>query len=607
MNRGLVGALALGLSVVFGCGKTNAPEHDNTGGNGPRGGETAMTDAGEGNGASPSNGGAGGVAGKGGSGGKLPDDGDIPPAVATNKLDLLVMVDNSRNTLEKQRYLADAVGWLLAADGAGVAATDIHVGFVTSSLGSHGAQGAKDVCVTVDDNDHAHLLATLRNTPSYQNSGFLAWGPSSQSDRALLVSQVQPSIDAATEHGCGYEASLEAWYRFLVEPDPYESVVVPGGDSRSVGMGTDATLLAQRQAFLRPDSVLAIVVMSDENDCSIQDQGYGWLIARSAAMYRSTSACKNPNDPCCQSCGEAAANDGCPAIASDSECMKGPSLAAEEDSLNVRCWDQKRRFGFDLLYPIQRYTDGLTRQFVFDRNGQVQRNPLFAGEGAARRHPSQVILAGIVGVPWQDLADADSLMGPALTNLTAAGLRSEKRWQLMLGDPSASPPVPPTDPFMLETTTDRSTLAIAQQHPITGFSLVSSSSTNPRANPINGHETADVSHNGLQTACAFPLKTPVSCDQAALDADIGCLCFDDDIPRNSALCQSPQGGPAGTMQYMTDVFPGGRHLQLLESLGDGAVVGSACPKIFEDQARADYGYRPVMKGLADRINGALAP
>ena len=29
---------------------------------------------------------------------------------------------------------------------------------------------------------------------------------------------------AAGENGCGYEASLEAWYRFLVDPEPPSAV-----------------------------------------------------------------------------------------------------------------------------------------------------------------------------------------------------------------------------------------------------------------------------------------------------------------------------------------------------------------------------------------------
>jgi hypothetical protein len=538
----------------------------------------------------------------------LPPDGEIPPAIATSKLDLLLMVDNSMHTLEKQRYLADGVKWLLDPAGAGLDATDIHVAVITSSLGAHGAQGAKDVCVAAEDNDRAHLLGTLRSGVStFQNSGFLAWGPA-QPDRAQLLAQVEPLIESAGEHGCGYEASLEAWYRFLIEPEPYEQVIVEGGSSTVTQLGVDEELLAQRAAFLRPDSVLAIVMMSDENDCSIQDQGYGWLLTRAAPMYRSTSACANPNDPCCQSCGEAQAKEGCPQIAADAECAKGATFTdTAEDSLNLRCWDQKRRFGFDLLYPITRYTEGLTRQRVFDRDGQVKVNPIFAGDGA-RRHPSQVIFTGIVGVPWQDVADDASLSNGKLTNLTAAELAKAGRWQLMLGDPTASPPVLPTDPFMVETTAERWNLpGVSGQHPLTGFVVAPSDSPTPQATPINGHEAVE-SGSVLQTACIFPLVEPKVCDDAALQSNMGCLCFAEDLARNNAACQPPAGGAAGIIQHATDAYPGLRHLQLMKSLGERAVVGSVCPKVLTlDTFAEDYGYRPVMRGLAERINTALEP
>src|SRR4029078_5868264 len=114
------------------------------------------------------------------------------------------------------------------------------------------------------------------------------------------------------------------------------------------------------------------------NDCSIQDAGYGWLISSTKPSFRSTSQClANPNDKCCQSCGESAANPGCPAIGSDAECAKGMQLAQANDDLNLRCWDQKRRFGFDLLYPTSRYSEALRSPVVTQRSdGTLVANPL---------------------------------------------------------------------------------------------------------------------------------------------------------------------------------------------------------------------------------------
>ena len=51
------------------------------------------------------------------------------------------------------------------------------------------------------------------------------------------------------QHGCGYEASLEAVYRFLVDSDPYDAIRVDkivDGIGIAVLEGTDRALLQQR-------------------------------------------------------------------------------------------------------------------------------------------------------------------------------------------------------------------------------------------------------------------------------------------------------------------------------------------------------------------------
>ena len=475
---------------------------------------------------------------------------------AVDKIDLLFMIDNSISMADKQAILAEAVPLLVERlitpicvracakadnctpaqekDGIPVGGSapncpagsspefnpikDIHVGVVTSSLGSHGASGGKsDVCQLASDDDHAHLLGDIRKagdpsaTPPvpalqpYDANGFLKWdttkpakyNPPGESDGAAFSTKFTNMVRSSGEHGCGYEASLEAWYRFLIDPEPPAGIVV-GADGRA-GPATDpnglplldGTVLAQRAAFLRPDSLVAIVMLSDENDCSIQDVGYGYLVAKAAPMYRSSSQClANPNDKCCQSCGETATRSGCPAIGSDSECVKGKSLADGTDDLNLRCWQQKRRFGFDLLYPTRRYSDGLSQSVVQVRSGEFVQNPLYdPPSGKVPRERGLVFLAGIIGVPWQDIADADSLQAPnSLRYLTAAEIEAQGRWPVILGtpnneDPNGAAPILPTDPLMVETPEDRTTLGLGV-NPVTMDPLVASTSTNPRANPI---------------------------------------------------------------------------------------------------------------------------
>ena len=556
-----------------------------------------------------------------------------------NKLDLLMMIDNSISMADKQELLADAMQHLverlvlprcLGTDGeptgqqasaAGLCPAgslpeffpfaDIHAAVITSSLGAHGATERGDVCISVEDDDHARLLGSIRpGLPNWNNKGFLAWDPDQSltppgmNVAAEFAAGLSETVEAAGDLGCGYEAPLEAWYRFLVYPEPPAAVVLDPVTNRSAPQGISAEVLAERAAFLRSDSVLAIVMLSDENDCSILDDGYGWLVARSNKMFRSTSQClSNPNDACCQSCGEAVAKQGCPAIQNDSECAKGKTFGVGEDDLNLRCFEQKRRFGFDLLHPVERYITGLTALEVPRRSDDaLVPNPIYASRnGAPPRSPEQVLLLGIVGVPWQDVADAKSLTGAGLKFLGEAGTLSEERWDMILGDPSADPPVRPSDPFMFETPVDRTTVpGLPMTNPVIPTeSVVSSSSTNPRANAINGHESANIGERDLQYACTFQLATPITCD-AALGGGGACDCFEEDGNFNRSLCQPPGGGPTGITQYFGKAYPGLRELQVLKAVGAHGIVTSACPKI-SDTSSDSYGYRPAMDALAGRV------
>ncbi|MEO6602915.1 MAG: hypothetical protein ABIQ16_23725 [Polyangiaceae bacterium] len=591
---------------------------------------------------------------------------------AVDKIDLLFMIDNSVSMADKQEILKSAVPLLVSrlvtpicldANGAPIpgakagddgkcaqgsaefsAIGDIHIGIVSSSLGAHG--GA--VCATAvsaDDHldDKAHLIPSVRmGVASYQDKGFLAWDhsgkankPAGENNATALNTAFANMIAAVGEHGCGYEASLESWYRFLVDPEPPESVTLVGqttvrssaittangqvsidpATGKPMCTGCHTTLLAQRAAFLRPDSLVAIVMLSDENDCSIRDDGVGWFVGAQARMPLSTKICEtDPNNQCCRSCAQKEDKGppaGCAALSADDTCKTKPAgqsyatWDALHDSLNLRCYNQHQRFGFDLLYETGRYVNGLTSKVLTLQSNPKATitNPLYdnAGSDKAPRDASLVFLAGIVGVPWQDIADDASLAGPGLNYLTAKELLEQGRWDQLLGTPSASPVVPPLDPFMRETTEVRS-----GTNTIANVAIVPASSMNPKANVINGHEQNIPDFADLQYACIFP-KTPKVC----MAGDSACDCSPDKmgnadavVAANSPLCQPTGGGPAGTTQSAAKAYPGARELTVLKDFGNNAIVASICPKI-TDTANADYGYNPAVGAIIARLKDAL--
>jgi hypothetical protein len=271
----------------------------------------------------------------------------------------------------------------------------------------------------------------------------------------------------------------------------------------------------------------------------------------------------------------------------------GYSLTLEEDNLNLRCFDQKRRFGFDLLYPLERYVNGLSAQEVPNRTGELVPNFLFTPRGdRPGRHPSRVILAGAIGVPWQDLSDEESWTGDGLRLLSPAELEDEGRWSVILGDPAHN--VLPEDPLMIGSVAPRTGV-----HPLLGIPVGAHTSEDPQENPINGHEQFPTKNDDLQYACIFPLSEPRDCSDP--NESNACDCNPEDLERNRPLCQPPGGGEAGTTQHFAKAYPGTRHLELLKAMGERAIVSSVCPKVVAgDRIEPAYGYNPLSSSILER-------
>jgi hypothetical protein len=575
-----------------------------------------------------------------------------------NKIDLLLMIDNSRSMADKQQILADAVPDLVKGlvnpkcvdpnDVTRVAPTqptdplkncevgfkrefdpvlDIHIGIITSSLGGHGADACpiKDpVCPSgsnPSNNDAGHLVtrkdpcAPDQRIPTYKDKGFLAWDPKQQlmppgekniGDASMagsgIVSTLRDMVLGTGQVGCGYEAQHESWYRFLIDPEPYKDVTIQAG--RGVPTGTDADILAQRADFLRPSSLLAIIMLTDENDCSIKESGTSYLAAQQGDLTdptleyhlpRPRAVCAtDPNDPCCKSCGSDPGT--CPP---DPTC--GPPvlpLSEQEDDSNLRCFDQKRRFGLDFLYPIDRYTNGLTQPKVPKRDGTLVPNPIFSDlnpndNDSHIRNRGLVVIAGIVGVPWQLIARKNKDGNPDLVS----GLNFEKKaiggfktfeeltvkesdgtstWEKILGDPDKY--VNPTDPHMIETPEVRKGLSTTA------------------TDPFNGHEYTILEKDDLQYACIFDLPVKRDCSKNSCDCDA------------KAAPDNPLCDPiVKTDQIKAKSYPGLRELALLKSVGPQGIVASVCPAQVDKPDQLDYGYRPAISAIMNRLKSDIGP
>jgi hypothetical protein len=564
-----------------------------------------------------------------------------PAGVKISKVDLLFMIDNSSSMADKQTILSTAIPDLVdrlvepkcidpltgiplgsAINGlcslgelSFAPVSDIHIGVISSSLGGHGADGvcsdANDMRTDPHNDDRGHLVTRgVGGTivPTFNNKGFLFYNPSVSgafNHGAAVAAPFQDLVAGMGQHGCGYEASLESVYRFLVDPDPYDKIAIDrsvGGFGMAVLQGTDNALLQQRADFLRPDSLVSVVLLTDENDCSVVDGGQGFypLIPFVTGTGRSvlkpgTSVCvTNPNDKCCFNCGQQSAPAECPPPETDPACQDG-ELRTVQDQPNLRCFNQKQRYGVDFLYPVQRYVDGFTSPIVPNRKGESVKNPLFSdltcatGAGCASlRDPSLVFVTGIVGVPWQDIAVNPGDLGAGLK--TGKQLREENVWATIVGDPlNPSGPVAPRDAHMIESIKPRAGLAGPE--------------SGPGADPIHGHEWDPSNEVGrpngdLQYACTFDLSAPATCTPD------DCDCFTNVAEVKKPICQDEQGAYT-FVQRQSKAYPGTRILQVLQGLGEQAIVGSICPAQTTDRTRPDFGYAPVVNGLMQRLRYPL--
>ena len=626
-----------------------------------------------------------------------------------DKLDILFDIDNSASMGDKQSFLAAAVpdlinrlvnpncvdmnGANLGASNNGQCTTgtlefqpvhDMHLGIVTSALGSRLSDATNGVCdpttpatapngpfinINAHNDDQAHLIArSLSLTPaaapttategsvanavaaSYAPApgGFLWWYPGTappaspvpaENSTTSLNADFTQLVGGSGIFGCGIESQLESWYRFLVQPDPYGNLALDG-NGHAQWANLDAEILKERKDFLRPDSLVAVIVLSDENDSEIDVRSLGgqayFFMRPSWDPFKGTSACtsKGPADSNCGTCGNMA-NSG------DSNCQGGgtypkSNLSSWGYDMNLRHVHMKAKYGLDPQYPTWRYANGLTSLAVPDRRGEYGTdnngsqttnyvghnnctNPLFAAAlpdpatantadalcnlQLGPRTPKLVFYAIIGGVPNQllhfdpmspgnsVLSDADwkRILGNGQSQFTSATAMQ----QLLSSNPGAYYDYNGIDPHMIEDYQDRTA-------PNPGYNfttdasktaaLASASTAPANPDPINGREWVTD-----KQSCTDGPQGP-DCHVLQVDRQYACT-FPLATPRdctqtgnqNSCDCPTKTGGltpqqlpplcnpNTPTQQVGAKAYPTIRELQVARMLGGNGIVSSLCP------------------------------
>ncbi len=563
---------------------------------------------------------------------------------------------------------------------------DMHIGIVSSSLGGG---GSPDVCVVQNGDpthtdDKGHLInRTVANNadgppinnakPTDGNGGnFLAWLPASDPKNAgktppnvtpysdgqetQLITDFKSLVQGVQEHGCGLEAQLESWYRFLIQPDPYDSIELSSDNPPKASLtGVDATLLKMRHDFLRPDSLVAIIQLTDEEDSWTDPLwlgGYGWTSRTNAfpggpgsgAGPRGTSECDQPedinnpttwgpNNPDCSSCAfpgstkpvsgtQIGADPNCKACAGgETTCpSKGwytPASSsvpiAAADGLNVRYGSQymRTRYGFDNQHDVQRYVDGLSLPTAPDRDHEVHQpnpysttqrnctNPLFAAQLPDGSDTSASTLCNLAaGSRTPDLVFYALIGGVTRTLVEDANGNfkmdlSSDDWTRIVGKDPAHYIFDGIDPHMIESPSPRPGLPA----PGTTYGLGS--------DPDNGREYNTLTSSAgidLQYACTFDLPSPKDCTAAANQNACDCTGTAATAADGPPLCSTT----TRTTQIKGKAYPTIRELRVAKGLGAQSVVASLCAKDVTSAVTAPtYGYNPAMQGIVNRLKGSL--
>jgi hypothetical protein len=397
-------------------------------------------------------------------------------------------------------------------------------------------------------------------------------------------------------------------------------------EDRTVALvGVDKTLLQQRHDFLRPDSLVAVIMVTDENDSALDPLALGGQASlffdSSFKPKRGSDACKT--SPASEECRSCVPNSSGPLPAG---CEGAVSVPAAEIHPNLRPIRMRERFGVNPQFPLERYIRGFLSTTVPNRNEEHPvsssgfpeaylskgegscTNPLFANslpladevdesdvQGPVlcqrlpgKRTPEHVFFGVIGGVPWQLLAENP------LASIRAVRFKAsltESDWNKIVGRDPLRWDYQDMDPHMIESWLPRPGLATSA--PVTGADT---------ADPMHGREWDTLGSTGeyedLQYACTFPLPSAKDCPKGSNSCDC-----ESENAKKTPLCETR----TSSRQVRGKAYPSLRPLTVARYLGKQAVVGSICPVDLTDNgdANPNYGYRPLLTALVDRMKPVL--
>lgn len=281
----------------------------------------------------------------------------------SDQLDLLFVMDDSGSMREEQQKLQVQLERLvrilttgdLNQDGDNSDEGDfepvgsLHLGVISTDMGTYGVRDApapNDSCN--DEGDDGRLLKNVgapramdAECMGLETEAYQVFEPEDGADVGAEADRVATEFGCVAIRGtggCGLEQQLEAMLK-AVTPEDSEIEFVEGK-----GRGTGSN-----DGFVRDDAVLAIIHVSDEEDCSTTEKGKLLFADDAEQVYNGPD-------------GDIPANQ---VVGVNFQCANATDNPDEDPK--------------DLLQPAQRYIDGL--------------------KALKPDNPDRIIFAGIVGIP----------------------------------------------------------------------------------------------------------------------------------------------------------------------------------------------------------------
>jgi hypothetical protein len=186
-----------------------------------------------------------------------PSEPDAPTTasavIANRNVDLLFMIDNSSSMRPSQTNLTTSFPMFMdAVNNLPGGPPNLHVAVVSSDMGA--GDGSITGCTRTGDAGKFHFLptATCSDTTIVTGAGYISYTSAGAGNfTAPDISTVFSCIAALGDTGCGFERPFASVLRAL------------GADGMPVP--------SENAGFLRSDALLAIVMVTNEDDCSARD------------------------------------------------------------------------------------------------------------------------------------------------------------------------------------------------------------------------------------------------------------------------------------------------------------------------------------------------